>query len=219
MTSHSSNPDDSSDLEYSSSPDEGRTRGRWFEWLLLAFSLCCLAAAFWLHREAKYFEGASFQSSDLARPADLAGSEIADGSYAEGAPIAQLRLDRLQLETVVAEGSSARVLRRSAGRLPSSGRILTDGTVRGNVVLAAHRDTHFRPLEGVEPGDVLELEGPDGLASYLVDWTRVVEPDEVWVTEQRGRDELTLVTCYPFRWIGPAPDRFIVRARRLTTTS
>lgn len=190
-----------------------RARDRWFEWLLLAFSLSCLVAAFWLHREAKFFEGDGFQSSDLA------GSEISDRRFVEGTPIARLRLDRVELETVVAEGASARVLRRSAGRLASSGSILADGTVRGNVVLAAHRDTHFRPLEDVEAGDVLELEGPDGLARYLVDWTRVVAPDDVWVTEQRGRDELTLVTCYPFRWIGPAPDRFIVRARRLTNTS
>ncbi|MEM9407945.1 MAG: class D sortase, partial [Acidobacteriota bacterium] len=183
-------------------PPSAAWGGRWFDLLLLVVSLSCLASAFGLHREAEFFD-------DVAVP--LSGHAVIE----EGTAIARLRVDRLGLETVVAEGSSPRVLRRSAGRLSQSGRILADGAVRGNVVLAAHRDTHFRPLQGVEPGDVLELEGPDGAVSYVVDWTRVVDPDAVWVTEQRGRDELTLVTCYPFRWIGPAPERFIVRARKL----
>lgn len=182
-------------------PDPIPPRWRWLEVLLLFASVSCLLAAFGLHREARFFESAP--------------PLVGHGDVEEGTPIARLRLDRLGLETVVAEGSSQRVLRRSAGRMPATGRIVADGSVRGNVVIAAHRDTHFRPLQDVEPGDVLQLEGPDGVARYLVDWTRVVDPEAIWVTEQRGRDELTLVTCYPFRWIGPAPERFIVRARKL----
>lgn len=130
-------------------------------------------------------------------------------ALAEGTPLARLRIPRLGLETIVAEGVGETVLSRAVGHLPSSAR---PGEA-GNVALAGHRDTFFRPLEDIRIGDVIRLDQPSGVHEYRVEWTSVVAPDEVDVLSDAGYPSLTLVTCYPFRYVGPAPERFIVRAR------
>jgi LPXTG-site transpeptidase (sortase) family protein len=85
-----------------------------------------------------------------------------------------------------------------------------------NIVLAGHRDTFFRPLEDIRAGDVILLQSDAGRHAYRVEWTSVVEPEEVSVAAASGYPALTLVTCYPFRYVGQAPQRFVVRARRLS---
>lgn len=145
----------------------------------------------------------------IASPAPAPISAAARPALAEGTPIARLRIPRLGLETIVAEGIGETVLSRAVGHLPSSAR---PGEA-GNVALAGHRDTFLRPLEGIRIGDVIRLEQPSGEHEYRVEWTSVVAPDEVDVLADTGYPSLTLVTCYPFRYVGPAPERFIVRAR------
>ena len=80
-------------------------------------------------------------------------------------------------------------------------------------VLAGHRDTFFRPLRRVQAGDAITLRTAGGDFAYVVDSTAVVPPGDVSVLEPTVGRTLTLVTCYPFSWAGPAPERFIVRAR------
>jgi sortase A len=80
-------------------------------------------------------------------------------------------------------------------------------------VLAGHRDTFFRPLKDVRVGDRIMLATRDGEFEYLVESTAVVPPSSVEVLEPTGGRTLTLITCYPFSYLGAAPDRFIVRAR------
>jgi sortase A len=145
----------------------------------------------------------------IASPAPAPNRAVVRPAIAEGTPIARLRIPRLGLETIVAEGVGETVLSRAVGHLPSSAR---PGEA-GNVALAGHRDTFFRPLEGIRSGDLIRLEQPSGAHEYRVEWTSVVAPDEVEVLADTGYPSLTLVTCYPFRYVGPAPDRFIVRAR------
>jgi len=87
-----------------------------------------------------------------------------------------------------------------------------DGT--GNVALAAHRDTFFRPLKNVRQGDRIRMTTPDGIFTYVVRDTRIVAPTDVSVLEPTPEDTLTLITCYPFTYIGTAPKRFVVRAIR-----
>jgi len=82
-----------------------------------------------------------------------------------------------------------------------------------NVGLAGHRDTHFRNLSRVHKGDRIQVRTPDGDFTYRVDSTFVVTPDRGDLLNHTGRPMLTLVTCYPFHWIGPAPKRFIVGER------
>jgi len=86
---------------------------------------------------------------------------------------------------------------------------------RGNVGLAAHRDTYFRGLKGVAKGDRIRIDTPDGIFSYEVEWARIVDPDRIEVLADTVGLALTLVTCYPFNWIGRAPKRFVVRCRPL----
>jgi len=85
----------------------------------------------------------------------------------------------------------------------------------GNTALAGHRDTFFRPLERVNIGDDIHLDTPHGRFHYRVRRTLVVEPEDLSVLHPSTNATLTLITCYPFRYIGPAPKRFIVQADRI----
>ncbi|MBK8287096.1 MAG: class D sortase [Ahniella sp.] len=98
----------------------------------------------------------------------------------------------------------------------SQGAGLVEGTARpgggGNIAIAAHRDSFFRGLRDVAYGDLIELESFQRKATYRVSALAVVEPDDVQVLAETGEAALTLVTCYPFHFVGHAPQRFIVRA-------
>ena len=124
--------------------------------------------------------------------------------------IAWLEIPRLRISTAVLEGDDDVALRLGAGHIP--GTPIPGAT--GNVGIAAHRDSFFRPLAGIEPRDRIRLRTPDGDREYTVESTRIVQPSNVSVLANTRESELTLVTCYPFRYVGPAPLRFIVRARR-----
>jgi sortase A len=133
------------------------------------------------------------------------------GPLEVGDPLGRLEVPRLGLDVMVAEGIRSSDLRRGAGHLP--GTPLPGDT--GNVALAGHRDRHFRPLKDIAPGDEILLTTPQGTFRYRVEWTQVVEPTAVEVLDPTDRPSLTLVTCYPFYFVGNAPDRFIVRARQV----
>ncbi|MDX1631066.1 MAG: class D sortase [Thermoanaerobaculia bacterium] len=128
---------------------------------------------------------------------------------APGTPIGRLIVPRLDLDVVVAEGVSEGTLRRAVGRIPSSA-VPGEGD---NLAIAGHRDSFFRPLESIRPGDLVIFENTNQEQAYRVQWTRVVDPTEMEHVGPAGYRALTLVTCYPFRYIGNAPQRFIVRAR------
>lgn len=128
-----------------------------------------------------------------------------------GEPLGRLEIPRLGLEVMVAEGTRGSVLRRGAGHLPDTP--LPGDT--GNVAVAGHRDRHFRPLKDVAPGDEVLLTTPQGTFRYRVEWTRIVAPRDVEVLDPTDQPTLTLVTCYPFYFVGNAPDRFIVRAHQV----
>ena len=125
--------------------------------------------------------------------------------------VGRLEIPRLGVAAIVREGDDEETLDRAVGFIP--------GTARpgegGNTALAGHRDTFFRPLRRIRAGDVIRLEAPPHTYRYRVEETRVVRPDEVSVLASRGSEELTLITCYPFRWVGPAPERFVVKATRV----
>ena len=112
------------------------------------------------------------------------------------------------------EGADTPELRHAAGHI--SGTALPGEN--GNTGIAAHRDTFFRPLRNARPNDVIRLTTHDGEYRYQVVSTKIVSPEDVSVLESDGNDILTLVTCYPFYFIGAAPKRFVVRAERLQPT-
>lgn len=129
---------------------------------------------------------------------------------AEGDAIGVLRIPRLELKTVVVQGESPKVLRRAVGHLLETA---LPGEP-GNVALAGHRDGFFRPLRNIQVGDAITIGTPDGEFDYEVESTQVVWPSDVRVLQPTGQNTLTLVTCFPFYYVGAAPKRFIVRARQ-----
>jgi len=125
--------------------------------------------------------------------------------------VGKLDVPRIHVSVMVAEGTSPRVLRVAAGHIPGTA---LPGQA-GNVALAAHRDTFFRRLGDLKTGDVIRLTVPGRQYVYSVKFTDVVGPKETWVLDPSAGESLTLVTCYPFYFVGPAPKRFVVRADRM----
>jgi sortase A len=123
-------------------------------------------------------------------------------------PLGVISLARLRIRAPVFEGTSDLVLNRGVGWIPGTGR---PGEA-GNVAIAGHRDGFFRALKDVALGDRIEVATMSGTAIYAVDQVQIVRPDDVWVLRDRGVASLTLVTCYPFYFVGDAPQRFIVKA-------
>jgi len=142
------------------------------------------------------------------RPDDASTRPI---SLATGEPIGTLEIVRVGLSGIVIEGDDDAVLDRAIGHLPDT----PLPWQAGNSALAAHRDTLFRPLQGVRFGDVLRLKTPHGTFDYRVRDILIVKPEDVWVLDPTPTSVLTLISCYPFTYIGHAPERFIVRAERI----
>jgi LPXTG-site transpeptidase (sortase) family protein len=123
--------------------------------------------------------------------------------------VGRLEIPRVGLSVVVLDGDDERTLLLGAGRVPGTSR--AGGT--GNLVISGHRDTFFRPLREVRKGDQIRVTTLDGVYPYVVKWTSVVDPSDTGVLADTPEPSLTLVTCYPFQFVGPAPQRFVVRAR------
>jgi sortase A len=125
--------------------------------------------------------------------------------------LGRIEIPRLGVTAIVKEGADEGTLARAVGLVRGSAR---PGEV-GNMVLAGHRDTFFRPLRDIKVNDRIRMVVPPNTYEYEVQSLRVVAPEETSVLDSKGIEELTLVTCFPFRFIGPAPDRFIVSATRV----
>ena len=125
--------------------------------------------------------------------------------------VGRIEIERVGLSAIVVEGTTATALRRGVGHV--------SGTAypgeAGNVALAGHRDSFFRLLSQVESGDRITLTTPDGCFAYLVDSVLVVGPRRGDLLRGNHEPRLTLVTCYPFYYVGPAPRRFVVVAHAL----
>ena len=126
--------------------------------------------------------------------------------------IGRIEIPRLLLSVTVIEGTDQTTLRRAVGHI--SGTALPGQP--GNVGLAGHRDTFFRSLKDVRIKDEVQFSTLKGDFNYEVVSLRVVEPDNVGVLAPSGENVLTLVTCYPFYYVGPAPKRWIVRANQVS---
>jgi len=131
---------------------------------------------------------------------------------ARGEAWGRLDIARIGLSVALDEGVDATTLRHAVGHLPGA----AFPGEPGNVVLAGHRDGLFRPLQDVREGDRLRQTTTDGSFDYRVTSVAVVAPERTDVTDPApGRQQVTLVTCYPFYFVGPAPQRYVVKAERL----
>jgi sortase A len=126
------------------------------------------------------------------------------------APLAVLRIPRARVEVPVLPGTDDATLNRAVGWIQGTAR----PGEKGNVGIAGHRDGFFRGLKDLSRGDPLTLETKEGPEEYVVDEIRIVSPEEVSVLEETPSSVVTLVTCYPFYFVGDAPSRYIVRAVR-----
>lgn len=122
--------------------------------------------------------------------------------------LAHMDIPSIKLSVMVLPGVDALCLNGGVGHIPGT----PPPGEPGNVGIAGHRDGFFRGLENIAAGEIIRLTTPQGAFEYRVQWTRIVEPRDVSVLQRTGDDALTLVTCYPFRILGSAPRRFIVRA-------
>jgi sortase A len=134
------------------------------------------------------------------------------------APLAVLQINKLRIEVPVFEGTDDLTLNRGVGRIVGSANIgsTTITSARpgmpGNIGIAGHRDGFFRGLKDIAVGDDVELITTKERATYIVDQIEIVSPSDVRVLQTRSAPSITLVTCYPFYFVGDAPNRFIVHA-------
>jgi sortase A len=195
----------------------GRTRFGWLERGLVVLGLLLLVLWSGVYFEARGYQSAeskkfdsalrrSSSSETMPRRAALAARHGHSRSRRE--VLGRIDIPRLHITAMVAEGSDLKTLRHAVGHLPSTampGR-------PGNCALAGHRDTFLRGLGGVRVGDAIRLVTLEGTYNYRVAWTEVVAPQRVDVLDSTATRSLTLITCYPFVFVGHAPSRFIVRA-------
>ncbi|MGH9648237.1 MAG: class D sortase [Bryobacteraceae bacterium] len=127
--------------------------------------------------------------------------------------LGRIEIPSVQLTVMMREGVDVTSLRKAVGHLPSSA---LPGQA-GNVVVLGHRDTFFRPLRGIAQGDPIRVKTRRGSFQYLVDLIQVVPPEQsLSFQENMPAKSITLITCFPFDYVGPAPRRFVVRARMLS---
>jgi sortase A len=185
---------------------------RWTERTLFACAAMFLGYCAFVVVDTWRFQHRETRNLDrqLQRPVSLLPESLPPNVGSDGL-IGRIAIPRLGLSAVVIEGSTALILRRAVGHIVGTG----FAGQAGNIGLAAHRDTFFRPLRNIKLDDIVILTTLRGEYRYSVLSTRVVSPSDVAVLNPDGREILTLVTCYPFYFVGPAPQRFIVRAERL----
>ncbi|HEV2852594.1 MAG TPA: class D sortase [Thermoanaerobaculia bacterium] len=206
---------------------------RWIERALILIGILCLGAWAWAWIDARiyqYRENQLLEEAAAARrsaPPSRAAETDALGAFREGetppqeparsepkpagALVGRVEIPRIGVSAIVLEGVDKKTLRRGVGHIPETA-LPEEG---GNVALAAHRDSFFRGLKDIRKNDIITLKTLENTYYYRVDWTEIVLPEDTDVLADSGAPELTLVTCYPFYYVGSAPKRFIVRAQRV----
>jgi sortase A len=174
-----------------------------FEGLLLGIGIACLGTYAYETLEARRFQAE--QAAAFTRASATAPPRVQPGAL-----VGMLDIPRLELSTPVIQGDDDGTLKRAVGHLPDTP-FPWEG---GNSGIAGHRDGLFRPLKDVKVGDEISFRTPREEIRYRVTRTSIVMPDDVSVLAP-DRSGLTLITCYPFYYVGTAPKRFIVHADRV----
>jgi sortase A len=174
--------------------------------------------------EIATFETARATAQPAPNVVPLAGARLAEppaesrtasppAPIADADVIGEIEVPSVGLKAIVVQGDSENVLRRAVGHLPETP---LPGEP-GNVALAGHRDGLFRPLRDVQKGNAISLRTHNGDFQYRVEWVAIVSPESADVLRPTEENALTLVTCYPFNYLGAAPKRFVVRAREVVS--
>ncbi len=188
---------------------------RWAQAAFFAIAIVLIACWASVTASGWMFQKTQGGLLDAARKAAIAPASAVTPKAADIAAspllVGRLEIERLGVSVIVMEGTGSRTLRRAVGHIP--GTALPGRT--GNIGLSGHRDTFFRPLRNIRVGDLIAVTTSRGDFHYRVVSMRVVDPRDVSVLASNQTEILTLVTCYPFYFVGPAPKRFIVRAERV----
>jgi len=177
---------------------------RVLQWIFLLIGIICLSLYGFFQVEA-YFHQQELESMlEVEHPHVTA--DLPKRTLREGDLFGRIEVPRLNISVMVMEGVSDRTLRLGAGHIP--------GTPLG---IAGHRDSFFRPLKDIRKGDTIKFATVDGTSEYRVTSTEIVGPKDTYVLDNESKDAMTLVTCYPFYYIGAAPKRFIVQAEKNQT--
>jgi sortase A len=180
---------------------------QFLEWMLLGLAVGCLGMYVFETVEARRFQAETAAAFERAAKTHLAPARVATGGV-----VGMLDVPRLSLSTPVLEGDDDRTLQHAAGHLPDT----PLPWEHGNSAIAAHRDGLFRPLKNVKVGDEIRFRTTRDEYLYRVTRTLIVKPDDVSVLGPRENSALTLITCYPFYYVGSAPKRFVVYAERVS---
>ncbi len=177
----------------------------WIQVLLVTLGVLLLGYCAYVYFDTERFQQRELYALETITPV------VVEPSVGPNGIVGRVAISRLNVSVIVMEGTDRRTLRHAAGHI--------EGTSLpgqpGNIGISAHRDTFFRPLRHILPDDVITLETSRGFYRYRVVSTKIVNPTDLSVLAADGSEVLTLVTCYPFYFVGPAPSRFIVRAERI----
>jgi sortase A len=161
-------------------------------------------------RAAKQFED-TLNAPKMNAP-NVPVSAKMPGIVKSGTPLGRIEISSLGVGAMILEGDDDKTLRHGVGHIPGTAAL---GQV-GNVGLAGHRDTFFRALRNIHKDDEITLETLNGAHRYIVDRIQIVLPGDIATLDQSRDSILTLVTCYPFSYVGSAPQRFVVRAHKIS---
>jgi sortase A len=203
------------------SAENARKRRGWIDRALMAFGFACLIAYATVSVQTALYQRKAKAEVEAMISAHQESAESAAPSFAAAAPagvitplapgelIGRVDIPRIKLSAAIAEGEDGSTLDVAVGHLPDTP---LPWHQRGNVAVAAHRDGLFRPLKNIRLDDDVRVITERGEYHYRVRKTHIVNPDDVWVLAPTATPSLTLITCYPFSYVGNAPKRFIVQA-------
>jgi sortase A len=184
---------------------------RWTRrFLLIAGALAVSYVALTLLHARFYQEVANNTLEQQMYAEDQHQASLSATVVKEGDLLGRIEIPRLGLKVAILEGTASRTLRLGAGHI--------EGTALpgepGNIGIAGHRDTYFRGLKDIRTSDEIQIQTATGLSHYEVDWVQIVPPGDTGVLAPSAESAITLVTCYPFNFIGAAPERFVVHAHK-----
>jgi sortase A len=184
---------------------------RWTRRVLLMSGVLALSYVGLTLLDARiYQERATSTLEERIHAQEAHGTALPKLAVKDGDILGRIEIPRIGLSVVVLEGTTSQTLRHGVGHI--------EGTAlpgeSGNIGIAGHRDTYFRGLKDIRANDEIQIQTAAGITRFEVDWIQITVPSDVAIVPPATDSALTLVTCYPFHYIGAAPERFVVHAHR-----
>jgi len=184
---------------------------RWTKRVLLICGFLVLSYVGFTLVDAKIYQKNAGLTLERAIQAQVQRkTTISEWPAKEGDVLGRIEIPRIGVSVMVLEGTTTQTLLRGVGHI--AGTALPGEP--GNIGIAGHRDTYFRGLKDIRASDEIQIQTASGMTRYDVDWIQITVPNDVGIVSHETESALTLVTCYPFHYVGAAPERFVVHAHR-----